>query len=165
MRKCTKCLLAKPLTEFYPKRRKYAVDGWGVLCKSCAKANVIAWYDKNKARHRLKAKKWWAENKPLHAVAVARWQKANSAKRNAGYAERRALKMKACPRWANKFFIEEIYDLARLRTKFLGKRYEVDHIVPLNSPLVCGLHVEQNLQVIPATENRSKHNRHWPDMP
>jgi 5-methylcytosine-specific restriction endonuclease McrA len=44
-------------------------------------------------------------------------------------------------------------------------KHEVDHIVPLKSPLVCGLHVEHNLQVIPATQNRRKHNRVWPDMP
>ena len=41
----------------------------------------------------------------------------------------------------------------------------VDHIVPLQSPLVCGLHVHDNLRVILAVDNASKANRHWPDMP
>ena len=63
--------------------------------------------------------------------------------------------------------MEEIYDLAARKTALKTggvDRWEVDHIVPLQSPIVCGLHVEHNLQVIPASKNRSKHNRHWPDM-
>jgi hypothetical protein len=41
----------------------------------------------------------------------------------------------------------------------------VDHVVPLKSPLVCGLHCEANLELIPANDNFRKGNRHWPDMP
>lgn len=41
----------------------------------------------------------------------------------------------------------------------------VDHIVPLNHPLVSGLHNEFNLSVIPKEENRMKDNLWWPDMP
>ena len=79
--------------------------------------------------------------------------------------QRRDLRRKATPSWANKFFISEIYDLARGRTKVMGVKWQVDHIVPLKNDLVCGLHVEQNLRVVLATENRSKKNRYWPDMP
>ena len=41
----------------------------------------------------------------------------------------------------------------------------VDHIVPLHHPLVSGLHVWHNLQLLDARMNRSKHNRVWPEMP
>ena len=41
----------------------------------------------------------------------------------------------------------------------------VDHIVPLNSPIVCGLHNEFNLQIIPPATNYHKSNNYWPDMP
>jgi hypothetical protein len=89
----------------------------------------------------------------------------NDRAKYAGFtARRRAQKAKATPLWINEFFVEEAYSLSALRTKQTGIKWEVDHIVPLVSELVCGLHAEHNLQVIPESENRSKSNRHWPDM-
>ena len=79
-------------------------------------------------------------------------------------AQRRAMKYRAAPAWANRFFIEEIYDLARLRTKLTGFKWHVDHVVPLKSPIVCGLHWEGNLKVIPATENIKKKNHLLPSV-
>lgn len=73
-------------------------------------------------------------------------------------AERRARQKQATPAWANPFFIREIYHLARLRTKHFGVKYHVDHIIPIYGETACGLHTEQNLQVIPATENIRKSN-------
>jgi len=87
------------------------------------------------------------------------------ARANYDQANYRAQKLKSTPVWANKFFIREAYALAVLRTKIVGSRFVVDHIVPLNSNLVCGLHCERNLRVIPERENLLKSNRHWPDMP
>jgi hypothetical protein len=80
-------------------------------------------------------------------------------------ARRRAAQLRATPAWANYFFLEEAYDLARRRTERTGFSWHVDHIVPLQGKTVCGLHVENNLQVIPGSINRSKGNRVWPYMP
>lgn len=86
-------------------------------------------------------------------------------KHTAYVAKRRAEKIQATPAWANNFFMEEAYRLATLRTKMFGFVWHVDHIVPLRSKLVCGLHVETNFQVIPGIENNRKSNIYWPDMP
>lgn len=73
--------------------------------------------------------------------------------------------LRATPGWANFHKIRRIYILAGLMTQLLQQPYEVDHIVPLNHPLVCGLHTEANLQVLSGVENRDKSNTWWPDCP
>lgn len=65
----------------------------------------------------------------------------------------------ATPIWANKDAIRAIYEEAVELTTTTGTRYEVDHIVPLTSKLVCGLHVEHNLRVVTFIENRAKSNK------
>ena len=113
-------------------------------------ARELAYRAKNRERENQRTARW-AKNNPARVAFLAR--KHQTAKRN------------ATPKWANEFFIEEAYLLAALRTKLTGIKWHVDHIVPLQHPLVCGLHVEQNLQVIPAEHNRVKSNRYWPGMP
>ena len=102
------------------------------------------------------------ERKRLYGI---RWRNENPDKHCAKEGKRRAYKLQATPAWANDFFIKEAYHLASLRTKLLGFRWHVDHIIPLKSHIVCGLHWERNLQVIPFLDNLSKGNRHWTDMP
>lgn len=69
------------------------------------------------------------------------------------------VKRRAMPAWADKTAINLVYKKARE----LG--WTVDHIVPLQSKTVCGLHVWHNLQVMDSQLNKSKSNRFWPDMP
>jgi 5-methylcytosine-specific restriction endonuclease McrA len=90
---------------------------------------------------------------------------ANLDKLAAKAALRRALKFKATPSWADESAILMVYGRAKRLTKETGIPHHVDHIVPLKSKIVCGLHWEANLQVLPGDENLSKSNRHWPDMP
>lgn len=53
----------------------------------------------------------------------------------------------------------EIYIEAQRITLSTGIPHEVDHIIPLRGRLVSGLHVHENLRIIPRTENRKKGNR------
>jgi hypothetical protein len=127
------------------------------------------WAEKERTLHRdrknARAKRWREANR-LHASEIkSRSRQRHACKHAAGEARRNAAKLRATPAWGNTFFISEAYDLAQRRTKATGVSWHVDHIVPLRSQRVCGLHVENNLRVIPATHNTSKGNRHWPGMP
>ena len=73
-------------------------------------------------------------------------------------AMRRIRKINATPIWANKKKIDEIYESCRRIAKETGVPHHVDHVIPLKHPKVCGLHVELNLQPIPAINNMKKHN-------
>lgn len=68
----------------------------------------------------------------------------------------------ATPPWITKEqkqAIRQLYAQALQLTKITGERYVVDHIVPLRSPKVCGLHVPWNLRVITQEENLKKSNK------
>lgn len=68
------------------------------------------------------------------------------------------------PKWTNLHYVKLFYRIAQ-EEKDIGNKVEVDHIVPLNNPLVCGLHNEWNLQVSTRQYNNTKKDRFWPDMP
>lgn len=61
--------------------------------------------------------------------------------------------------------MREFYALSKKLSEESGEKHNVDHIVPLNNKLVCGLHCEANMQVISSAENFAKNNFYWPDMP
>lgn len=68
------------------------------------------------------------------------------------------------PAWADRKAMTHVYRTrARLKAE-TGVRYSVDHVVPVNHPLVCGLHVHNNLQLLPLADNVRKSNNWWPDM-
>jgi hypothetical protein len=74
--------------------------------------------------------------------------------------KRRAAKLQRTPAWANADAIRAVYDQARAMTDSTGVEHHVDHVIPLRGKRVSGLHVANNLQVIPASENVRKHNRY-----
>jgi hypothetical protein len=74
-------------------------------------------------------------------------------------ARRRWLKSRATPKWANRRVIRALYDECKRVTRETGIRHEVDHIYPILSRTICGLHVEQNLRIVTAAFNLAKSNR------
>jgi hypothetical protein len=124
-----------------------------------------SWAQRNPEKIKAASAKWYRKNSKRSHAYVSGWYAAHPERVSAISARRKAQRLRATPAWANQFFIDEIYRLARLRTEATGFKWHVDHIVPLRSSRVCGLHVEHNLQVIPAKQNMVKGNRRWPNMP
>jgi hypothetical protein len=68
---------------------------------------------------------------------------------------------KQTPSWANLAEIRKVYKDCINRNKTAGRAaFHVDHIIPLRGKYVSGLHVETNLQVIPALNNLKKGTSH-----
>ena len=174
---CRRCQVSKPATEFRvdPRYR----DGLGSWCCQCHRERGCSWAKEQRERLTAKARAWRADNieksseintrhkrrnKEALYVKHVEWVRNNRDKRRAAYAARKAAKILATPSWANREAIEEIYRQALAIEREKGERMHVDHIVPLQHPLVCGLHCEANLQILPGDENESKRNNWWPDM-
>lgn len=178
MFECLRCGESKPGAAFRADvRYRRGVTSW---CVECHRVRNSEWAKENRARLTAKSAAWRsanpeavklsdrkhkAENRAALAAKYAVWAKANRDKRRAVDARRKAAKRAATPKWASARAIAEIYQQAVELEKFTGERMHVDHIVPLQSPVVCGLHCEANLQILPGSENESKRNRWWPDMP
>ena len=176
MKKCSSCCEVKPLSDYYV--RKASPDGLGYKCKVCVltytkeqhkanpgprRARALAWQIANPERVAERSRQWRAKNAERRAEVCREWNARNQDKRAAAVARRRARIF--TPSWADRAAIADFYKEAKKIEKETGVKHHVDHIVPLNSPLVCGLHVPANLQVIPASQNVLKRNLVWPDMP
>lgn len=181
MKRCTLCEVDKAETEFYKHSgRKDGLTNW---CKECTKAKVNSYgasnreavrgrnkkagakfRERNRTREASRSIAYYHANKEVRRTAERKWRTANRHKHNAIQATRRALKLRATPKWADTKYIALFYELARLEGERLGVVVHVDHIIPLKSSRVCGLHCEHNLQLLVASENLTKSNRVWPDM-
>ena len=118
-----------------------------------------AWYEVNREQV-IQA----AATRPLEVKRVYQktWKERNVVWVRADTKSRRRKHRLATPKWLSrkqKSEIRQIYQIAITMSKTTGEQYVVDHIVPLRSELVCGLHVPWNLRVIPQQENLLKSNK------
>jgi len=148
-----------------PEKAKQSNLNWRTNNKERFVAIKKIWNTNNK-EHNSVIRKLHYERNGEHSREVSReWKRLNPHMVVAANARRRASQIQAIPDWANFGAINSIYDSCKaLNLAFGAKKWHVDHIVPLQSDSVCGLHCEANLQIIPAEENQSKRNRYWPDM-
>lgn len=125
------------------------------------------WQARNPERCRANRKAWYSANKERAFKQTREWRKTDQGRAYVRELRRlrRATFRRACPAWASRREIKEVYLNAVRLTRETGIEHHVDHVVPLHSPLVCGLHVSWNLRVITASENHVKSNRVWPNMP
>ena len=117
------------------------------------------YYQKNKEAVKARANARPLEERKRHKTA---YKEKNPELYKALTSVRKRRHRKASPRWMTKeqkLAIRQLYLQAMDLTRLTGERYVVDHIIPLISDEVCGLHVPWNLRVITQEENLRKSNK------
>ncbi len=119
------------------------------------------YYAANKAEVIAKAADWKSKNPEKAKEILRKYKTTEKGKlsKNAARNERRSrTKQASLGRYSAKE-IRELYKTCAQLNKNSNIKFEVDHIVPIMHPNVCGLHVIQNLQIIPSDVNRKKTNK------
>ena len=159
----TKCSAMRNAWAAANRERSRAVkNAWNKANPEPQKARSRKWYEANKDKNLASCQRYRETNPDKVRAAVARWNEANPHKATAIAARRRAAVLLRTPAWANHEKIEAFYEEARALSEATGLVHHVDHIIPLQGKAVSGLHVETNLQILPAQINRSKSNRFEP---
>jgi len=172
---CASCKVEKPTSNFRWARTRF--ESW---CKECKSKHRKEYYQANKDKEKLiatqhhyntyakkrehkikKAIEWVKNNPDKYKVNAKKCYERTKLKRFAYQALTRAKRRNAVPKWFEtiKEDVQKIYIEARTKTLETGIPHEVDHIIPLVSDYVCGLHVPNNLRVVTRYENRSKQNK------
>ena len=157
MKVCSKCRVEKSLSEFT--KNKWQKDGFSHYCKDCKREVKRKDYLKNRDSYRKNQAEYYENNKDEIKEKVSAWRVENLPSYNANQARYRAKKINATPPWADLDAIKSIYEERDRLTRETGQSWHVDHIIPLNGANICGLHCEQNLQIITASENARKSNK------
>jgi len=110
-------------------------------------------YQENKERYTLLSNQWQKDHPKEVREYKRMWKKKNKHIVNKNTAKRRAIKYNQTPSDANENKINFMYSLREIMCKNLKNNYHVDHIIPLNRG---GLHHQNNLQIILASENLMK---------
>jgi hypothetical protein len=146
---CSNCQTVKNKLQFsFDKTRQ---DGHSPWCKIC--------FSKKSKEHRStnKYKKTREKNREKKRKTDRMYYQKNKEVFFEYAAKKRALKRQAVPKWYEHEKVKRVYLEARKRG------WHVDHIVPLVSDKVCGLHVHDNLQILYPQLNRIKNNHWWPE--
>jgi hypothetical protein len=173
-KQCSCCKAVKPFEAFY--KSTNAKDGHANRCRLCD----LEYQRSRKAEKAETAKRWYAKNGQTHLQAkrqktkerrqqylaeklvapdLSRWRRQQ--------ALRAQQKAKATPVWVDAVHrsrIAQVYATTQLLQEVTASIYHVDHIVPLISDEVCGLHVWWNLQPMAEASNVLKNNTFAPGI-
>lgn len=134
---------------------QFYVEGTGALtsgCVPCCSKRNLSFNSLNREPNNLYATKYREEHKEEISAWGKEYYKDNKSDFIARNAKRHAAKLQRTVSWANLSKIKDIYSKC-------PTGYHVDHIIPLQGELVSGLHVENNLQYLTASENMIKGNK------
>lgn len=172
MKICSHCKEEKDYSFF--NKNKSNRDGYQFWCNPCRKERYLqdqeevisrakTWYKNN----REVKQQYDKERRVLYGDTLRQYDRERSSTlsrrvtANHSTAKRRAKKKQATVLWDEEltaFVSREAFSLAKQRERMFGFKWHVDHIIPLSGKEVCGLHVWNNFQVIPAIVNLLKSN-------
>ena len=136
--------------ERHPKKRKESCKKYNA--KPEVKERMAVWKEKNSIRYLASKYKYYEKNKEHIFLQAREFARMHPAWKAAHCAKRRATKKQAIPSWVDWDLVKDMY----LEAEYQG--LVVDHIIPLTSKTVCGLHWEGNLQLLTPSQNSTKNN-------
>ncbi len=152
---CYKCQTKKLATEFYKdSSRKQGISS---KCKACAKEtwkSIQETYSPEKraetsaAKQRRKYANRVAKGKSINTKTSVVRKRLNSARRRVGSTQ-----------WEDRTITFKVFELkAYWNEIWPEEQLQVDHIIPVLHPLVCGLHVHNNIRLMTKKDNSIKSN-------
>ena len=172
VKSCSICKSVKSFLDFY--KDKTTSTGYKTACKECSNIKRKARYheksyDKeynsrpeNREYQKRYAMEYRQKNAEKVKKTISEWASKNKDKSLAKTLRYKYKKINATAKWdaeLTEFVTQEAIHLAKLREEITGFKWDVDHIYPIQGLEVCGLHVWNNLQVIPSKINKSKGNK------
>lgn len=109
-------------------------------------------------KNRKRQEKYRKRNKAAVKATQRKYRENNELLVKVRKALRNRRVRQATPPWVDMNAVKAIY-IEAARTGMT-----VDHVIPLNSPIVCGLHVENNLQLLTPRQNSVKSNKFTPEV-
>jgi hypothetical protein len=152
-------------SKAYTEKNQERIKEYREHTKDARKERARKWMEQNKDYIAARAREYCIKHREKRNAYKVEWRRANPGKTNAYTSARRARLLQATPAWADEKAIAQYYIIARYLTYALGIPFQVDHTVPLQSEIVCGLHVPHNMNIMLGALNIGKSNRYWPDMP
>lgn len=146
-RLCLACELSRDHKADYAKRRSSQLK------------QKKEYHQKNKEALNCKARENHQKNRDERLSKQREYYSKNKGKAFERAAARSDRLREQTPQWCERDKISILY------SKAVDYGFHVDHIVPIKSDIVCGLHCWHNLQLLDPELNISKSNKFWVDMP
>jgi hypothetical protein len=128
------------------------------VCMACAREKSQRWALLNRDKYIERKTISNEKRKHKNKLSAAEWRKKNPSRKNAIESVRRATCRRQTPSWADQDQIVMWYEVANVLSRG-GVKFHVDHVFPLRGKGVCGLHSQDNLQVLPWHLNLRKGNK------
>lgn len=170
IKECSICKEVKQLQKANISK-KTGEYGYRSYCESCYKLKKQVIYENNKEVILSKNKEWFKKNPDKRSeiskryadknkekcfILRKKWRQSNIEKARAQVNHRRRFLQNARPKCLT---AQDLLDIRSIYEEASFSKMHVDHIVPLQHPYVCGLHVPWNLQLLSPKENYEKSNK------